>query len=536
MSLLSSYVPFVALGSAVEKSPLSRTVSVGTMLSSSSSHQSLSSLDDIEYSNYTRSSRQGIKRRRRHRRGSKNKRKVPNKFIHSVTDTCAVCLDDSTRLDTKLFPCGHSFHGQCLIQWVTINHGSKFNCPLCRQDIAHFVQMSGNQELTDELIQIWNDHYLYNKREHAEAPKPSKCTLKPQTQNIKLTAPSVPIASPTCHKPCTDPIDIPPPNEMNVAPPSDRVASTDCSIWKYIWTLALYPTTTHRNILAPTVSSVHNICDDTLSDIYVNEENDSPYLYHVSSTDRMGPMFRKNQIPQIPTETNHVDAKELTEINSTASTSDVLSFDVMNFKSGACAGICAGATTFIIAEQLRQGAFRRSLFPILAETIPNVAIFFTSYEHLKRYLFAEDSVNNGWYQTFAQRFLSAGIASSVACFIGSGSAGAMRLLPLRYATFFGCFELCKDLVNKDHETLNLASVATGAAMGGIVSHSVYYPLVQYKNMSLVQVSSLDGVASGTKSILYKNMYRGFVSSLNKFLPPCVVCSCAFEYSKRYFRL
>jgi len=82
-------------------------------------------------------------------------------------DQCAVCLAEScvSELDTRLFPCGHTFHGECLIQWVNVQqeqnqkHGSpKFECPLCRQQIAHFIQMTGDQVINDQLIRIWNQH------------------------------------------------------------------------------------------------------------------------------------------------------------------------------------------------------------------------------------------------------------------------------------------------------------------------------------------------------------------------------------------
>merc|ERR1712228_1154667 len=119
------------------------------------------------------------------------------------------------------------------------------------------------------------------------------------------------------------------------------------------------------------------------------------------------------------------------------------------------------------------------------------------YEHLKKYLFEVDNINNSHFQTFSERFVSAGIASSFAHFINGGHG----LLPLRFASFFGSFEAAKDLINKRHEEFNLSAMT-------------------------------DGVVSA-KQVIGKQMFKGCVSSLTKFLPSCIVCSCAFEYSKRY---
>lgn len=52
--------------------------------------------------------------RHHHRHRSKHSR---SKAYGSVTDQCAVCLDDETELDTRLFPCKHAFHGECLIEF-----------------------------------------------------------------------------------------------------------------------------------------------------------------------------------------------------------------------------------------------------------------------------------------------------------------------------------------------------------------------------------------------------------------------------------
>jgi len=233
-----------------------------------------------------------------------------------------------------------------------------------------------------------------------------------------------------------------------------------------------------------------------------------------------------------------------------------LNYSILNIKSGILAGLCAGSTTFLMAQQIRHelvnhgtkgvmnGSIRNSFIPIMSETIPSVAVFFTSYEHLKRYLFDIDNINNPNYLTFSQRFISAGIASSIAYYLPHAMSNksisltsTKGLLPFRFATFFGTFELSKDIMNKQHDQLNLFQVASSAAIGGTISHGLYYPLTQSifaLNMNVIPPNGIGNSLSINGPATARVLYRGWVSSLYKFLPSCVVCSCAFEYSKRYF--
>jgi len=91
-------------------------------------------------------------------------------------------------------------------------------------------------------------------------------------------------------------------------------------------------------------------------------------------------------------------------------------------------------------------------------------------------------------------------------------------------------------MNVRHEQLGLLEVASAAAIGGTVSHGLYYPLLQSTRLTMgtVSVEMMDGASGAmTREIAARNLYRGWMSSWSKFLPSCVVCSCAFEYGKRY---
>jgi len=45
-----------------------------------------------------------------------------------VEDCCAVCFGEMNAASARLTPCGHAFHGKCLMLWL--RHHSR--CPMCR--------------------------------------------------------------------------------------------------------------------------------------------------------------------------------------------------------------------------------------------------------------------------------------------------------------------------------------------------------------------------------------------------------------------
>ncbi|CAB9516133.1 protein ligase RNF167 [Seminavis robusta] len=58
--------------------------------------------------------------------------------------TCAVCLDDlmpspadgEEAANLLCLPCGHKFHSNCIVPWMTERHAS---CPLCKFDVLQFI-------------------------------------------------------------------------------------------------------------------------------------------------------------------------------------------------------------------------------------------------------------------------------------------------------------------------------------------------------------------------------------------------------------
>eukprot|EP00929_Paragymnodinium_shiwhaense_P050207 TRINITY_DN25299_c0_g1_i2.p1 TRINITY_DN25299_c0_g1~~TRINITY_DN25299_c0_g1_i2.p1 ORF type:complete len:263 (+),score=35.09 TRINITY_DN25299_c0_g1_i2:181-969(+) len=47
----------------------------------------------------------------------------------SGADECAVCQESLSGQDAKLFPCGHFYHSECILQWFQ----RQVTCPLCRR-------------------------------------------------------------------------------------------------------------------------------------------------------------------------------------------------------------------------------------------------------------------------------------------------------------------------------------------------------------------------------------------------------------------
>ena len=59
------------------------------------------------------------------------------KQFERVHDSCSICMEDYVAGDKKnTLPCNHTFHKQCIVQWLSSNVA----CPLCRQAITDELQ------------------------------------------------------------------------------------------------------------------------------------------------------------------------------------------------------------------------------------------------------------------------------------------------------------------------------------------------------------------------------------------------------------
>jgi len=58
--------------------------------------------------------------------------------------SCAICLDDFEDKEiVRVLPCGHRFHDDCVIPWLTERHST---CPLCKVDVLEHVLSEGESK------------------------------------------------------------------------------------------------------------------------------------------------------------------------------------------------------------------------------------------------------------------------------------------------------------------------------------------------------------------------------------------------------
>merc|ERR1712013_244629 len=313
---------------------------------------------------------------------------------------------------------------------------------------------------------------------------------------------------------------------------------SDASIWKFLWNSPSSIVACRKKLVA--VSKSHIIATPT------GLSRSTPWIRKPSperDASRRIP-FRASRpfdLATTPMRTSSPFVQEFeststpkTKTDSKGKTSEASLSASVNLRAGLFAGVAAGTTTYVTTANklFAASAVRGSLFPVLSETVPSVAVFFASYEALKGGVF-DVSSDKSTARTFCERFASASMASTLG-FVApavarrGGMASVQGLLPLRFACFFGTFEMCKDAMNIEHQRLSVSEVASAAAIGGTVSHGLCYPMLERRALCSMAMATTTSASALTSA-----MYRGWTASLSKFLPSCVACSCAFEYGKRY---
>ncbi len=79
-----------------------------------------------------------------------------------------------------------------------------------------------------------------------------------------------------------------------------------------------------------------------------------------------------------------------------------------------------------ISQQLKYELHKGFMTGSVRHTFVLMAIFFTSYEHLKNYVFKVNDIENSYGQAFRERFISAGIASSISYLISNNGLKAFK--------------------------------------------------------------------------------------------------------------
>jgi len=74
---------------------------------------------------------------------------IKNSYIYSCNAECAVCMEaNNTR--SKVLPCGHIFHLNCVRGWLQQSKSGKFTCPLCRKSLPTDVHINKKKKGKDE--------------------------------------------------------------------------------------------------------------------------------------------------------------------------------------------------------------------------------------------------------------------------------------------------------------------------------------------------------------------------------------------------
>ncbi len=89
-----------------------------------------------------------------------------NRNNHNQLNKCSICLETITK-NGKITNCNHTFHNNCLNQWLK----KKKNCPICRTKInkdISFIDLITNNLDTEEKYQDWKENmhncYFFGER------------------------------------------------------------------------------------------------------------------------------------------------------------------------------------------------------------------------------------------------------------------------------------------------------------------------------------------------------------------------------------
>ncbi len=85
-------------------------------------------------------------------------------FTTTMSTSCSICIDDFEQGETiRLLPrCGHAFHTDCILPWLTERQGC---CPCCKEDVIERLVPENNAEPETEIAVVSrrprNPHRVY---------------------------------------------------------------------------------------------------------------------------------------------------------------------------------------------------------------------------------------------------------------------------------------------------------------------------------------------------------------------------------------
>jgi len=419
----------------------------------------------------------------------------------ALPGSCPVCFEEEP--DTVLLPCSHKFHGDCILQWVEHN----FSCPMCRQEIAQFYPLKG--QMDPRFVDIWNKHYLEGSDNEKETFVEEDDLVKKPTQTQTLEEEIIPLMEP------------------NSAPQVEIIESEEVTEHK-VEIIESEEVTEHKVEIIESESiefedpeigdekiepqsklsgfaPSKTIFDDYSMRMFLMKCSLNLYAAQPIFTWKM----LHNYVKPAIVETVQVGVEEPHRVIDT--------FD--NLRSGACSGILTTAMRLMV-----ERGSARNLYPILREVTPNVAIYFTVYEEMKKYM---GRPSDSGLDIFKQCFCS-GFIGGFCAYLPAKTFSP--LVPLQFGLHFGIFEVAKQQITNitGRERLNVVDVGSTAVLGGALGSCVTYPLrSMYANF--VPLTT----ASGVQIVLTKNVITGLFAHCIKMSPLWATTAVGFDFSRRF---
>jgi len=120
-------------------------------------------------------------------RGKQTRKVMKRVKSNMLTDnTCSICLEPLTQNVATALPCGHRFHKDCIVNWLSRSQGK---CPNCKQRITNIPYISIEEELEPEpepeyepliLDPILRRQYILERMREIELWEREIVELRPQ--------------------------------------------------------------------------------------------------------------------------------------------------------------------------------------------------------------------------------------------------------------------------------------------------------------------------------------------------------------------
>jgi len=431
-------------------------------------------------------------------------------------DQCAVCLNPGE--NTMLLPCAHQFHGKCILRWVEQN----FSCPLCRQEIAQFVPLNTTDTKTHEkFVYIWERHHYGDRNGRKKtsgcgSEKDKFSTFKPREVRLSEVAE----LDNACELHCAVII------EQTIDKSSEETTS------RVVIKVPEEDVVVNRSRVQEILGEFEDLSE---VDVKIGGDDlEFELSYYLSRTtySRFIPIHSRNFEDAAMYNVRESICRGVAKF--TCSICDrfkqppaeeethVLTVSIpqptfYKLSESMEAGFLAGALT---ASMLAAANRPANIYPVVRSVVPNVAIFFTVYEHLKSRNMNPNTDTE--FDSFCKRTMSAGCAAT----LGHLPQNRFKCtVPVRFGLQFGFFELFKDRLSvmrgeqlKDHRSLSPFDIGVSAFSGGVIAATCAFPVELY--MKYMEVGR------GTYLAAYKTFMR-------KFLPGSVFTALSFEFGRRW---